>query len=162
MNVEAQEQNFVDDFVARWHNAQAYTLQMAALMPEEQYSFRPSPEEMTYGEQLLHLSRNIIYLSGTYLSPGDSLQKEALLKAAQSAQTKAEIAEVLNQAFNFVHHLLGKYPLAQLDAEVDFFAGRMRQRRVFFLLIDHLAHHRGQLAVYLRLKGFKPPRYVGW
>ena len=33
----------------------------------------------------------------------------------------------------------------------------------FLLTMDnHLAHHRGQLIVYLRLMGLKPPSYVGW
>jgi len=30
------------------------------------------------------------------------------------------------------------------------------------LLNDHQTHHRGQLVVYLRLNGIKPPAYIGW
>lgn len=27
---------------------------------------------------------------------------------------------------------------------------------------NHLAHHRGQMIIYLRLQGIKPPAYTGW
>jgi uncharacterized damage-inducible protein DinB len=30
------------------------------------------------------------------------------------------------------------------------------------LMHDHHTHHRGQIIVYLRLNGLKPPKYVGW
>lgn len=35
-------------------------------------------------------------------------------------------------------------------------------RQVLDTARDHLAHHRGQAIVYLRLKGVEPPLYVGF
>jgi uncharacterized damage-inducible protein DinB len=28
------------------------------------------------------------------------------------------------------------------------------------MIADHITHHRGQMLVYMRLNGLKPPRYV--
>lgn len=41
-------------------------------------------------------------------------------------------------------------------------AGPLTRRQILILMHDHQAHHIGQLIVYLRLKGIKPPGYVGW
>jgi uncharacterized damage-inducible protein DinB len=38
----------------------------------------------------------------------------------------------------------------------------MNKLQIINLINDHQTHHRAQLLVYLRLKGVKPPEYVGW
>ncbi|GAC1709173.1 MAG: hypothetical protein NVS9B7_27640 [Flavisolibacter sp.] len=50
----------------------------------------------------------------------------------------------------------------QLNEIVNFFAGPKTKRQILILMHDHQAHHVGQLIVYLRLKGIKPPEYIGW
>jgi uncharacterized damage-inducible protein DinB len=50
----------------------------------------------------------------------------------------------------------------QLDEIVPFFAGPKARRQILILMHDHQSHHVGQLIVYLRLNGIKPPAYVGW
>jgi len=55
-----------------------------------------------------------------------------------------------------------KMNAGQLDEKVKFFAGPMTRRQILILMHDHQTHHLGQLIVYLRLKGIKPPDYIGW
>jgi uncharacterized damage-inducible protein DinB len=49
-----------------------------------------------------------------------------------------------------------------LSTQVDFFAGPKTKLQILNIIQDHVTHHRGQLIVYLNLKGIKPPEYVGW
>jgi hypothetical protein len=49
---------------------------------------------------------------------------------------------------------------SQLDDELDYFGLKRIKRQVLLLLADHITHHRGQMLVYMRLNGLKPPRYV--
>ncbi|MGA9270938.1 MAG: DinB family protein [Lutimonas sp.] len=49
---------------------------------------------------------------------------------------------------------------SQLDDELDYFGLKRTKRQVLLLLADHITHHRGQMLVYMRLNGLKPPRYV--
>ncbi len=75
---------------------------------------------------------------------------------------KAAVIKVLFNAYDqalSVHHKLRQ---DQLDEVVPFFAGPMTRRQILILMHDHQTHHVGQLIVYLRLKGIKPPAYVGW
>ena len=53
---------------------------------------------------------------------------------------------------------------AQLAEVVELGGGRIKVtgRELFYLTRDHVTHHRGQMVVYLRLKGLEPPQYVGF
>jgi len=66
--VKAQPADSLQVQLARkWVNSKAYALKLAALMPEDGYDFKASPEEMTFREQLLHIADNINWLSSSYL-----------------------------------------------------------------------------------------------
>jgi hypothetical protein len=56
LSVKAQ-QSQVSDWIKHLRIAQELTLAVAAAMPDEDYSFKPNPEEMFFGEQLDHLAR---------------------------------------------------------------------------------------------------------
>ncbi|MET3114201.1 putative damage-inducible protein DinB [Pedobacter sp. CG_S7] len=141
----------------KWVNSKIYALNFAALMPEHAYDFKASPEEMTFGEQLLHIADNMNWLSSSYLLI-DTVQK----REKTAKLSKAEIINIVSDAYD--HGLRGhlKMNKDQLDEKVKFFAGPMTRRQLLILMHDHQTHHLGQLIVYLRLKGIKPPDYVGW
>ena len=140
----------------KWTNAKEYTLKMAELMPEEYYDFKPVPEEMSFKQQLLHIADNIEWLCSSYLF----VPKESKIDTA--VKSKAAVIKILSDAYDMgttAHHNLSD---KQLDEIVPFFAGPMTRRQILILLHDHQSHHLGQLIVYLRLKGIKPPDYIGW
>ena len=158
LNSTAQtSDSLINDLAIKWKNAKAYTLQMAQMMPEENYGFKPVPEEMSFGKQLLHIADNINWLSSAYLfgnKPAEnadtsSLNKQAIINTVSAAYDSAYAAQL-------------RLTEKQLNETVDFFAGSKTRRQILILLHDHQTHHDGQLIVYLRLKGIKPPDYVGW
>ena len=142
----------------KMQNARQYTLELARLMPDDQYSFRPSTGMMTFGEQLLHLSANIGWLSSSYLGENESPVKQADMKLHK----KDSIIAVVSRTYDFALDVLAQFETRHLADSVDFFAGRKTKLQIINLLHDHQTHHRGQLIVYLRMKGLQPPRYVGW
>ena len=147
------------DWQAKWANARDYTLAVADAMPASDYSFAPVPgETMTFGEQLLHLARNVEWLSAQKLHGGSLAAKPDV-----SPGDKAAVRAVLAKAFDSGADALGRLGYGDLDVEVDWFTGeRLTKRRVGLLLFDHVTHHRAQAIVYLRLRGVTPPKYVGW
>lgn len=152
-----QKDSLSSQLEVKWANAKIYTLKMAELMPEEFYNFKPTPDVMSFKEQLLHISQNIQWLSTSYLLSGKKPPKND-----SASLTKAMIIQRLTDAYNM--GLLAHQSLSaeQLDQAVSFFAGPMTKRQILLLLHDHQTHHVGQIIVYLRLKGIKPPAYVGW
>ncbi len=156
LSVQAQR-TFLDDYKIKWQNATAYTLEFAKSMPEDYYSYAPTPEEMTFGEQLKHVAGNMIWLSSSYLGGA----KEHVDPTA-TGDSKKEIIAMLEKAFAYAQQTVNGLSEKSLSQEVDFIAGKMSKRRILFLMTDHVTHHRGQLVVYLRMKNVPPPKYVGW
>ncbi len=127
-------------------------------MPEEKYGFKPVPDEMSFGEQLLHLSSNLGWLCLSYLDGSEN----PVTKTDTKVQKKKEIISVLNKTYDYAINLLRRFEPAHLADTVSFFAGSMNKLQIINLLNDHQTHHRAQMLVYLRLNGIKPPDYVGW
>jgi len=141
----------------KWLNSKNYALRLAVLMPEKDYEFRATDEEMTFREQLLHIADNMNWLSSAYLFANAPVKRDPAIKLS-----KVEVLKVLEEAYD--RGLQGHNGMTnmQLEEPVKFFAGPMTRRQILILMHDHQTHHLGQLIVYLRLKGIKPPDYVGW
>lgn len=151
------QSGYIEDFKIKWKNASAYTLEIAELMPEAHYDFKPTEEEMSFQQQLLHIMSNANWLSSDFLG-GKKLDKNL----RSTDYTKAEVIAILREGFADVAAAIDNLKPAQLEETVKFFAGPMSKRQIMTLLNDHHTHHRGQIIVYLRLKGVKPPSYKGW
>ena len=162
LNFTLQAQNtdslFLNASIIKLKHAKDYTIKVAELMPEGKYSFKPTPDEMTFGEQLLHLSGNMAWLSSSYLAKTES----PALKIDTPCLKKACIISNLAKTYDYTINLLQKFDPAHLADTVSFFAGTINKLQVLNLLNDHQTHHRAQLLVYLRLNKIKPPEYIGW
>ncbi|MGA9648983.1 DinB family protein [Pedobacter sp.] len=156
--VKAQSTDSLQVQLARkWTNSKSYALKLAALMPEKDYEFKATDEEMTFTEQLLHVADNMNWLSSTYLFANAPVKRDPAIKLS-----KAEVLKVLAEAYDRGLQGHNRTSKMQLEEQVKFFAGPMTRRQILILMHDHQTHHLGQLIVYLRLKGIKPPDYVGW
>jgi uncharacterized damage-inducible protein DinB len=153
-------QNSSDSLLAqlsrKWANAKEYALKMAELMPEKYYDFKPVPEEMSFKQQLLHIADNMEWLSSSYLFVPKKNKIDTTVKG------KAAVIKIVSDAYDMGMMAHKNLSAKQLDEVVPFFAGPMKRRQILILMHDHQTHHLGQLIVYLRLKGIKPPDYIGW
>ena len=130
---------------------------MAVLMPAEHYDTKPVPDIFSFKQQLLHTAENIKWLSSTYLFTDGDKQPEDSAKMDKAAIIKY-LANAYDQGLSAHYKLTTK----QLDEVVPFFAGPKTRRQILLLMHDHQTHHVGQLIIYLRLQGIKPPAYIGW
>ncbi len=151
------QSGFIEDSLEKWKNSKEYTVEVALAMPEEAYDYKPTEDQMTFKEQLLHMMGNINWLSTTYLA-GESVGFD--LKSTD--YSKKEIIKMLETTYDLAGKAIEKTEMEELEEKVDFFAGPKTKRQIITLLNDHSTHHRGQIIIYLRMKGIKPPRYRGW
>jgi len=157
VTVKAQV-DVISAFRIKWENSKPYLLKMAKKMPAEHYNFQPRERQMSFQEQLLHIRDNMLMLSKRYIA-GTSYNDT--LKNPQ-ALTKQETIQQLSNAFDEVNRIVSNMDKDDLSTQVDFFAGPKTKLQILNIIQDHVTHHRGQLIVYLNLKGIKPPEYVGW
>ncbi|CAN5547737.1 hypothetical protein BH11BAC5_BH11BAC5_51080 [soil metagenome] len=149
---------FLDATITKLQNSKEYTLKVANLMPEEKYGFKPVPDEMSFGEQLLHISANLNWLTSSYITDSKSTET----KPTTPVEKKEEIIKILTKTYDFAISALKSFEASHLSDTVSFFAGPKTKLQIMNLISDHQTHHRAQLIVYLRLNGIKPPEYVGW
>lgn len=148
---------FLEDFRDKWVNASAYTLEFAEVMPASMYDYKPTEDQMTFSRQLVHLAGNMLWLCHAYLG-GEEID----IDIDHPPSDKKALIALLRKTFDYAENTICGFDPEDLDDIVDFPAKPLTKRQVFFLLTDHLTHHRGQLVVYLRLNDITPPKYRGW
>ena len=101
--------------------------------------------------------------SKPFPTPIQCLLPEKLAKSDDKVnKTKSEILQILANAYDKGLAAHKKLSEKDMDEAVSFFAGPKSKRQILILMHDHQTHHVGQIIVYLRLNGIKPPSYVGW
>jgi len=160
MALGTRAQSFAGEFTPLWQRACHYTLEVAEAMPDSLYSYRPVDSVFTFGEHLLHLERNLYGLCSRFVLQTDRYQ----VAPAPETMHKGHIIERLRAAISYVDQALAETPDSMLSLPAEGFWGpdAISRRGIFWLMRDHMSHHRGQMVVYLRLNGIEPPRYRGW
>lgn len=157
--LRAQSLPFADEFAPTWQRACQYTLEVAQTMPDSLYGYRPVDSVFSFGEHLLHLEGNLYGLCSRYVQ---GLPRRRPMPGADATDKSAVLAR-LRAAMAYVDSTLAATPDSALaQVATGFWSPGTRRRGIFWLMRDHMTHHRGQLIVYLRLNGLAPPRYQGW
>lgn len=149
---------FQDYYKQVWARSTTYTLAVAEAMPEETYSFRPTDEVFSFQEQMIHLVDNIAFLSEKITGE----RPDFYGNEEKNKLNKAKTINILTEALNHVQTLITNATHDQLMETITFANTTMPKENIFYLLRDHMAHHRGQAILYLRQCSIAPPRYVGW
>ncbi|WP_226389873.1 DinB family protein [Penaeicola halotolerans] len=155
---QAKSQDVISEFEKKWLNSKAYTLTIIEATPEALLTGKPVEGVMTFERQIQHIAQNMVWLSSTYIIKGQEFTGD--LK--QSTYTKAELVKLTEMAYDFALAQVKQITPEMLEETVSFFAGDLTKRQILALMNDHVAHHRGQLIIYLRAEGITPPNYVGW
>lgn len=149
-----------EEFLDRWDHSEEYLLKFVNLMPDSLYSFRPDTSMFSFEEQLHHIIEHLAWITNDYLGRGDV---PYVRQEFESLPPKERLA-ALRSVFQDVREAVLALDETDLQVRYEFRpAGKaLRTLDLLYLLLDHTTHHRGQLVVYLRLNGLKPPKYVGW
>ena len=154
----AQTRSFVlqfrDSFLKHWQVERGYTLAVGEAMPAEHYDFRPNPDQRAFGEQLIHLAwANTLYFSAFGLTPPPT---------QPTTSDRETVLKYVATCFDYVFETLKKLTENDLLRN-DLGAPQVKPHRgidVCLRAYTHTAHHRGQVIVYLRMKGITPPSWA--
>jgi hypothetical protein len=122
-------------------------------MPEDKYSFKPTPDQITFGQIVSHLASSngglCAILSG---NPAPAETK------VPGTAPKADLVAALKASFTFCDATMDKLKDAQLGDQVTFFRGaKVPRARALIEITGDLEDHYSQMAGYLRLSGLLPP-----
>jgi uncharacterized damage-inducible protein DinB len=124
-------------------------------MPDDGYSFKPTPEMRTFAAQMLHLTDANYGFAASASGKASPMGKTSAEQTV--AQTKEATTKAAMDSYDFVISCIQGMTQDQLN-EMTKFAGKdITKATVFDKAFEHQTHHRGQTVAYLRLKGVTPP-----
>jgi len=123
-------------------------------MPEDKYSYKSTPAQRSFAEQVMHVAGIDVALLSTMGA------KTPPPKLNEKASTKAEVLAELQKSQDYGTAVIKEFNDAQLAERVKslpFMGPTVSRLRLAYFSISHGQDIYGQMAVYLRLNGVIPP-----
>ncbi|MCR9172083.1 MAG: DinB family protein [bacterium] len=141
------------ELITKWQNNKEYCIETVEAMPESEFDFAPADSLFNFSEQATHIATTMHWqMNKLGFNQLPDFQND----------TKAQLIESYNALFDYFIAELKSLEPDELDETVDVFYGVSSKRRLLNLMDNHVAHHRGQMLAYLRIKNIQPPKYRGW
>jgi uncharacterized damage-inducible protein DinB len=140
-----------DALVKHWQTSKEFTLAVIDKMPDEQFSFKATPVEMSFGQMASHIGdANMNYCASAV---------GAKPPAKGTEFTKSAVVKHVGDSFDYCLAGVQKLDDAALLKTLGTAPRQSTPFERYWGAFTHTAHHRAQLEVYLRLKEIQPPDY---
>lgn len=156
----AQQSSFIVEYLERLENSRKYLILVAESMPEDKYDFRATPESMSFAENLMHIGWAMDWHCQSLLGNREPRDWSTDTELKVDNKSKKEMIATIDKIFDTTVEFILNFEEEKLDQRLDYFGLDRTKRQILLLMADHITHHRGQMLVYLRLNGIKPPRYI--
>ncbi|MGI9102904.1 MAG: DinB family protein [Terriglobales bacterium] len=121
-------------------------------MPAEKYSYKPTPEQMTFGHLVTHIAEANNFLCAKL--SGQAAPKEN----AKETDPKDKLESEVKASFDYCRSVLKNVNDSQLGESITLFGGHPATKASALIgLASTWADHYGAAAMYLRLNGVLPP-----
>jgi len=160
--------SFLKAAIQEFESEAATTRRVLERIPDDKFSWKPHPKSMSMGELASHIAELSDWVEGSIVAdefdmhpPGGEMMKTPvfttnadLLKAydANVAKAKAALAGTDDAKLLEIWKLKkGGESIMEMPREVV----------IRYWVLNHMAHHRGQMSVYLRLNDIPVPSIYG-
>jgi hypothetical protein len=125
----------------------------AEQMPEDKYSYHPTPDQWTFGKIVSHVIQANYGVCG--MLSGDGPGKGP---AVADTASKDQLVQGLKQSFDTCQKALAGLKDSSLGETITYFRDAKKPRaRALIELVGDLEDHYSQMASYLRMNGILPP-----
>jgi uncharacterized damage-inducible protein DinB len=146
-------------FAKHWQVAKEFTLAVAEAMPAEGYDFKPNPDELSFGQLMVHIAaRNSdSCATSTGTEPPPSMPSSSTNPPPTDKQTAIKLLTIsLDKCAKVIDAMSPEH----WNKEVYKLKGQpVLANETLWYTFTHMAHRRGQAEVYLRVKNIKPPAW---
>jgi uncharacterized damage-inducible protein DinB len=124
----------------------------AQKMPEENYSFKPTPEVRSFGQLVGHVA------DASYMFCSQATGEANPAKDIEKTKTsKADLVAALKDGVAYCNKAFESMTDAKGSQMVKFFNFDLAKLTLFSINTAHTDEHYGNMVTYLRLKGIVPP-----
>ena len=149
----AQTASLKSDFAKEWASQKDTLVKIANAMPEDKYSYKPTPAQRDFGGHVMHIAQiNMMVLNtmkGTAAAPAINM----------NAKSKADVIKAMSDSFDYGTALINEQTDQTMAGAIQGppWMGPSTRARIIAFLIGHTQDTYGQMVVYLRLNGLVPP-----
>jgi uncharacterized damage-inducible protein DinB len=153
-NLKAQSNPISADTKQDYTSIKNILLKSADKMPEENYSFRTTPQVRTYGEMIAHIAD--VQTALCAMARGEQKKGNAAGKTS-----KADLSAALKASFDYCDPVYDSLTDAAGAQMVKMFGHDRTKLGVLNFNIAHDNEMYGQMVAYMRIKGIVPPSSEG-
>lgn len=146
------------DLAAQLETSHGYIRKMISIFEEEDAGFAPQPELYTVAGHIAHAADSVEWFVEGAFGKGWNMDFDAQIAAAWAVETLEEAVAWLDRAFESAIATFKAASDEDLAAPIPderIMPGASRSA-IVGPIVDHTAHHRGALTVYVRLLGKVP------
>jgi uncharacterized damage-inducible protein DinB len=130
-----------------------FAVRAAQKVPEDLYSFKPTPEVRSFGELVGHITDAFYGMcstaSGTKPPRGGDIEK--------TVKGKADLVKAITEGAAYCDSVYAAMNDKKGTESVDFYFGPTPRVSVLYFVVAHTYEHYGNMVTYMRLKGIVPP-----
>jgi uncharacterized damage-inducible protein DinB len=131
--------------------AKTNVLKAAEKMPEASYAFKPSNDVRSFGEIVGHVA------DAQYLFCSAAKGESKSGDVEKTKTTKADIIAGLKEAITYCDTVYDSLTDATAAEKAKFFGGDRSRLGILAFNNAHIMEHYGNIATYMRIRGFVPP-----
>lgn len=154
LNATAQSNPISADAKQDYTSIKNILLKSADKMPEENYSFRTTPQVRTYGEMIAHIADTQVLICS--IVKGEPKKGNAAGKTS-----KADLSAALKASFDDCDPVYDSMTDASGVQAVKLFGRERTKLGALFANVAHDNEMYGQMVAYMRIKGIVPPSSEG-
>jgi uncharacterized damage-inducible protein DinB len=133
--------------------AKTNVLKSAEKMPDDKFTFKPSPDVRTYGQLLAHVADSQYFFCG--MAKGGPMENKGIEKGGKLA--KADLVKALTEAFAYCDSAYAGLTDAGSAATVKIMGQDHTKLSALSFNSAHTFEHYGNIVTYLRMNGIVPP-----
>ena len=129
-----------------------FSLKVAGQMPEASYNFKLTPPQMSFAEQMVHISQSMAAILAPFSNSKPNMAKPA-------SMDKKDVIAFMQKSYDGAIDQISKLTPDQLSKTYSGGEGTMSGIEILMFVLDHSTHHRASAEMYLRAKGITPTEY---
>lgn len=142
----------INRYVQHVKTSRDFTIKVAQQMPDADYGYKLTDQQMSFAQQLVHLSGANASFCSAIAGEKSPMEKPGSMK-------KADVIDFIGKSYDYCIKVLSGASTEQMDKSYKAEDGTMSGWELVMLALDHSTHHRAQCEMYLRSKGITPTSY---
>lgn len=147
---------FTDIVKSGWNSVKKNVANAAKEMPENEYSYKPTPKVRSFGEIVGHLA-NEHYL----ICSAAKGEKNPNATDFEKTTAKADLMKALADSTTYCDGVFASMTDAKANESIDLFGNKFKRLGALNLNVTHDNEHYGNFVTYMRLKDHVPPTSAG-